>query len=351
MWVVPSVDLAPVLPRAPVVGSRGAILLVASATCFGLSVVFAKEAYAAGVSVSAMLTWRFLLAAAALWVVIAVRRPARPSRAALVVCAGLGMIGYAVQSGLYFSALTVLDASVAALLLYCYPALVTVIAIATRAERPDRRRLAALGCCAVGLLLLLGIGGGAGAVTPRGVVMAVGAAVTYALYITVADRLPSGTDLLWMSAVVCTGAATSLGTVTAVRGATLDVPAAGWLWVTLLAMVSTVGGIVLFFAGLRYVGGPAAAILSCVEPVVSALAGVLVYSERLGAGQLLGGACVLAAVVVLGAQRQEAAIDDATTRYASAPLEPRAVASTDLPTAGASANLIDLGMGESTGSS
>jgi len=144
--------------------------------------------------------------------------------------------------------------------------------------------------------------------------MAVGAAVTYALYITVADRLPSGTDLLWMSAVVCTGAAASLGAVTTIRGASLAVPAGGWPWVTLLALVSTVAGIVLFFAGLRHVGGPAAAILSCVEPVVSALAGVLVYSERLGAGQLLGGACVLAAVVVLGAQRQEAAIDDDTSR-------------------------------------
>jgi drug/metabolite transporter (DMT)-like permease len=296
------------------VGSRGVILLVGSATCFGLSVVFAKQAYAVGVSVSALLTWRFVLAAVALWAVVAVRRPARPSRAALLVCLGLGMVGYAVQSGLYFSALTVLDASVAALLLYCYPALVTVIAIATRRERPERRRLAALGCCAVGLLLLLGVGGGATAVTPRGVLLAVGAAVTYALYITVADRLPSRTDLLWMSAVVCSGAATSLGAVTVARGASLGIPAGGWLWVTLLALVSTVAGIVLFFAGLRHVGGPAAAILSCVEPVVSAVAGVLVYSERLGVGQLLGGAFVLAAVILLGAQRQDAAIDAATSR-------------------------------------
>jgi drug/metabolite transporter (DMT)-like permease len=314
VWSVPPVDLAPVLPRAPVVGSRGAILLIGSATCFGLSVVFAKEAYAVGVSVSALLTWRFVLAALALWAVIAVRRPARPSRGALLVCLALGMAGYAVQSGLYFSSLTMLDASVAALLLYCYPALVTVMAIATRRERPERRRLAALGCCAVGLLLLLGVGGGATAITPHGVLLAVGAAVTYALYITVADRLPSGTDLLWMSAVVCTGAATSLGAVTGARGASLTVPADGWLWVTLLALISTVAGIVLFFAGLRHVGGPAAAILSCVEPVVSAAAGVLVYSERLGPGQLLGGACVLAAVVLLGAQRQEAAIDAATSR-------------------------------------
>jgi drug/metabolite transporter (DMT)-like permease len=295
---VPPVDVSSPT-RAPSTGSAGVALLVGSATCFGLSVVFAKEAYAAGVSVSALLTWRFVLAAVALWVVLAVRRPPRPSRRALLVCAGLGLAGYAVQSGLYFSALTVLDASVAALLLYCYPALVTVIAIALRRESAERRKLAALACCAVGLLLLLGVGGGAHTVTSRGVAMAVGAAVTYALYITVADRLPPGTDLLWMTAVVCTGAAASLGSVTLARGATLAVPLGGWLWIALLAAVSTVAAIVLFFAGLRRVGGPAAAILSCVEPVVSAVAGVVVYAEHLGSGQLLGGACVLGAVVVL----------------------------------------------------
>ena len=296
--VVSAVD-ALMPPRALSTGSTGAALLVGSASCFGLSVVFAKEAYAVGVTVSAMLTWRFVLAAVVLWAVLAVRRPTRPSRPALLVCAGLGLVGYAVQSGLYFSALTVLDASVAALLLYCYPALVTVIAIALRRERAERRKLAALACCALGLLLLLGVGGGAHTVTSRGVVLAVGAAVTYALYITVADRLPAGTDLLWMSAVVCTGAAASLASVTVARGATLAVPIGGWLWVTLLAVVSTVAGIVLFFAGLRRVGGPAAAILSCVEPVVAALAGVVVYAEHLGVGQLLGGVCVLGAVVVL----------------------------------------------------
>jgi hypothetical protein len=62
---------------------------------------------------------------------------------------------------------------------------------------------------------------------------------------------------------VCTGAAASVGSVTAARGATLTVPVGGWLWVTLLALVSTVAAIVLFFAGLRHVGGPAAAIGSC----------------------------------------------------------------------------------------
>lgn len=286
-------------------GARGAVersgvvLLLLSATCFGLSVVFAKEAYAAGVTVPALLTWRFLIAAVVLWAVIAWRRPRRPSRTALLTCLGLGLLGYSMQSGLYFSSLTVLDASVAALLLYTYPALVTVIAIALRRETIQVRKVVALLSCAAGLLLLLGAGGTSTTLVPRGVLLALGAAAVYAVYITVADRLPAGTDLVWMTAVVCSGAAIGLGGFSAVRGATLSVPGGGWLWVTLLSLVSTVAGVILFFAGLRHVGGPAASILSCFEPVVSALAGVVVYSERLGPGQLLGAFGVLCAVVVL----------------------------------------------------
>lgn len=59
-----------------------------------------------------------------------------------------------------------------------------------------------------------------------------------------------------------------------------------------------------FLGGLRLVGASTAAILSCVEPVVTAGSAVLVFGEHLNAGQVVGGAAVLAAVVVLRAARQ-----------------------------------------------
>lgn len=279
--------------------SRGVLLMVGSATCFGLSVVFAKESYRAGTTVSAMLSWRFIMAAAMLWVVIAIRRPPRPTGRALLICVGLGVFGYAAQSGFYFTSLSRMDASVAALLLYTYPALVTAIALTLRRERPEARKLTALACSGVGLVLLLAAGGGSLQAAPAGVLFALGAAVTYSIYITVSITLPAGTDLFWMTAVVCTGAAASVTASTIVRGATMDIPSHAWIWVGALALISTVGGILLFFAGLPLVGASAAAILSCVEPVVAALVGITLYSEHLTPGQLLGGAGVLAGVVIL----------------------------------------------------
>jgi drug/metabolite transporter (DMT)-like permease len=64
----------------------------------------------------------------------------------------------------------------------------------------------------------------------------------------------------------------------------------------------------LFFAGLKRVGPTTASILSTVEPVVTVILAFLVFGELLGPLQLLGGAFVIAAVLVLGSYRPREAI-------------------------------------------
>ena len=49
----------------------------------------------------------------------------------------------------------------------------------------------------------------------------------------------------------------------------------------MLALVSTVGAILLFFAGLARVGPSVAAILSVLEPVVTAVGAAVVFGETL----------------------------------------------------------------------
>ena len=77
---------------------------------------------------------------------------------------------------------------------------------------------------------------------------------------------------------------------------------AGWGWLACIAVVSTVAAISLFFAGLRRVGPTTASILATVEPLVTVLLAFLVFGETLGPVQLVGGALVLAAVLVLCAR-------------------------------------------------
>ena len=69
--------------------------------------------------------------------------------------------------------------------------------------------------------------------------------------------------------------------------------AAGYGWLGALAVVSTVGAVGLFFAGLRRVGPTAASILSTLEPVVAVGLAFAVFGESLGLTQLAGGALVV----------------------------------------------------------
>src|SRR3954447_5015099 len=157
---------------------RGIALCVLSAVGFGAMAIFAKEAYAAGVTVVTLLSIRFLLAATLFWAVVITRGARLPERRVVVGGLLLGAIGYAAQGGLYFGALTRIDASLTSLLTYIYPVLVFLGALALGRERVTGRRIGALGLATAGTLLVLA-GGSVGAVDALGVAMAIGCAVVY----------------------------------------------------------------------------------------------------------------------------------------------------------------------------
>jgi drug/metabolite transporter (DMT)-like permease len=283
------------------VRSSGTLLCLGSGAAFGAMAVFGKLAYDDGATVGTLLAIRFALAAALFWaLVLATRDTAAPAGRDVALGLALGACGYASQAGCYFAALERIDASLLSLLLYTFPAIVAAAAVALGRERIDRRRVAALGLASGGLVLVVA-GAGAGALDPVGAALGLGAAVVYSTYILVGDGLVARVRPHLLSALVCTGAAVSLTAGAAVLGDLRPgaLTVAGWGWLACLAVVSTVGSISLFFAGLRRVGPTTASILATVEPLVTVLLAVLVLGEALGAVQLAGGALVLTAVLVL----------------------------------------------------
>ena len=278
----------------------GALMCAASAASFGTMAIFAKLAYDAGVGVLTLLFVRFVIAAGVLAALNARRRRPLPRRRVLLVALGLGAIGYAAQSGLFFTSLTRIDAGLTALVLYVYPALVTLGAVALGRDRLDRVRVASLLLAFVGLVLVLFVGGSAH-LDVLGVALALGAAVAYTGYILVSDSVLDGSiQPLLLAAFVCAGAAASFAVAAGVSGeVNLSFDAIGWLWIGLIGAVSTVTAIGLFFAGLTRVGASRASIISTIEPLVTVGLAALVFGEGLSAVQLAGGALVLGSVVLL----------------------------------------------------
>jgi drug/metabolite transporter (DMT)-like permease len=288
--------------------STGTLLCVASGVAFGAMAAFGTLAYDEGATVGTLLTIRFAIAATVFWAVLAVRRaPLGITRRDVGLGLGLGACGYAAQAGCYFGALQRIDASLLALILYSFPAMVTVAAIALGRERAERRRLGALAVSSTGLVLVVATAG-TGSLDPLGAALAFGAALIYSTYILVSDGISRRVDPAVLSALVCTGAAVMLGAGSAVLGDLRPgaLSFAGLGWIACLAIVSTVISIGLFFAGLRRVGPTSASILATVEPVVTVGLAVVFFGESLGVVQVLGGVLVLAAVPVLALAGREA---------------------------------------------
>jgi drug/metabolite transporter (DMT)-like permease len=279
----------------------GAIFCLSSAVAFGAMAVFGKLAYDEGVTVGDLLLVRFGIAALVMLAIVRWRGGfGSLSRRSALAAFAMGAFGYAAQSASYFAALDRIDASLLALLLYVYPVLVMVGAVALGRERWSSRRAGALGLALLGIVLVM-----AGSITGRfdwiGAGLGLTAALVYTTYILIGERVVVETPALPLSALVCCGAATTYAVASALRGGptSLDSGLIAWGWLAALALVSTVGAIILFFAGLALVGPSVAAILSVLEPVVTIGLAAAVFSESLSGGQLLGGALVLAAVLVL----------------------------------------------------
>src|SRR4051812_3596823 len=292
-----------------IVRSTGTLMCIGSAAGFGAMAVFGKLAYDEGVTVGTLLAARFVMAAALFWaLVIAGGAAARGlrglTRRDLLTALGLGAVGYALQAGCFFAALSRIDASLLSLLLYTYPTMVAVAAILLRRERADARRFTALALASGGLLLVLA-NAKAGTLDPVGAALAMAAATIYTTYILTSQGIAGRISPTVLSALVCTGAAATLTVGSALLGDLRPgaVTAAGWGWLMSLAIVSTVAAVSLFFAGLKRVGPTSAAILSTAEPVVTVILAFLVFGELLGPLQLLGGGLVIVAVLVPASHR------------------------------------------------
>lgn len=278
-----------------------ALCLVAGAS-FALQPVLVRLAFDGGAGVATVGTIRFVLAAA-VFALLARRAIAAAPVRTLLPPFVLGLTIYGLETGLFFASLERIDVSLASLLMCSYPALVVAGAVLLRRERPSRRRAVALVVALGGVALVLA-GGVGGAIDPVGIGLALSAAIAYAAYVLVSDRLLGTTEPLVLATMLCAGAATAFalggvatGSLAATRPSTLLVVGA-------IALVATVLPIAAFLGGVHRIGPSRATILGTIEPPVTIALSALVFGERLGVVQLLGAGLVVAAVVILQLRRR-----------------------------------------------
>jgi drug/metabolite transporter (DMT)-like permease len=173
--------------------------------------------------------------------------------------------------------------------------------IALGRESPSLRRFAALAIGSLGVVLVLvGAGNMSSRLDPLASILTLVGAVLYAVYVVLAEPVSRRMNSLTLAAFVCTGAALMFMAYGSVRGSlTLGMGGAGWGWTATVAVSSTVIALAAYLAGVERLGASRASILATLEPAIACILAFLVFGDRLTALQLLGGAFVVSAGLVL----------------------------------------------------
>ncbi|NWG01336.1 MAG: EamA family transporter [Syntrophaceae bacterium] len=275
---------------------QGMFFVIISAIAFGAIPVFAKAAYHAGSDPISVLFFRFSISSIIMIPSIAVRKIPYPRGRFLLGLLLMGGIGYVGQSFCYFTALTMASAGLVALLLYLYPAIVTIFSTLLFKERMTGLKVFALILALTGTVLTIGWDGGGSLL---GIVLAMTAPLIYSAYILAGSKITKEVDIFSSSTVVMLSASAVFGVLVAVRGLNMPQTLTGWGGVLAIALISTVIAIITFFAGLKRVGPTNASMLSTFEPITTVVLAVIVFGEEMSFTRVAGGVLILCAVIAL----------------------------------------------------
>ena len=283
---------------------------VVSASAFALSGPLGRGLMTAGWSAAAAVEVRILIAAVVLvpLAVLHLRGRWALLHRNLPLIALYGLLAVAGCQLGYFNAVEHLPVGVALLIEYTAPVAVVGWLWATRGQRPGRRTVAGAALGLLGLALMLDLVSGE-PVDVVGILWAFGAMIGVAAYFLISGRednglpptvLAAGGLLVGAVALLVAGATGLVAMTATVAPVVFDGVAVPW-WVPMLGLgvVTAALAYVSGIAATRRLGSRLASFVALVEVLATLLFAWLLLGEVPRQVQLLGGALVLAGVVVV----------------------------------------------------
>lgn len=282
----------------------GSALIILAGVFWGSMGIFVRRLSTFGFSSIQIVCIRVILAALVFSLILRVHEPSgfRIALRDLPLFLGLGFGSILFFTVCYFTAITMMSLSTAAILLYTSPIWIMLMSVLFFHEKLTARRIIALLLAFGGCVLVSGISGGGLSVT--GLLIGLGSGFGYGLYSilgTVALRRYSPfTVTTWTFLFAALGSLLISRPAEIAAKISAAPSVSGLLCFCLItALVTAVIPFMAYTLGLRSVEASKAGILATVEPMVATLFGIFVFSEPLTLSSALGILLILAAVVVL----------------------------------------------------
>lgn len=284
------------------------LFIIIAGCLWGTMGLFVRHLNTMGLGSMEIVELRCIIAAVMLFPVILIRRNAKLKPKNLIPLVSSGLFSIVFFNFCYFSTISLMDLSVAAILLYTAPIFVMLLSLVLFRERLTARKVAALVLAFLGCCLVSGIGSGNSGLSLKGLLLGLGAGLGYALY-SIFSRYSINQGLSSMTITVYTFLFAAIGggflTDFSLILSALENHGIVFLgFAVLYTLVTTVLPYLLYTTGLSYVENGAASVMASVEPVVATLLGVIVFHEKPTVSALVGMLLVLIALGVLNLKKK-----------------------------------------------
>ena len=287
----------------------GSILIILAGCFWGSMGIFVRRLGTYGFSSIQIVSIRVTLAALffALVLLIKDRAGFKLMLRDLPLFLGLGFGSILFFTVCYFTAITMMSLSTAAILLYTSPVWIMIMSILFFHEKMDSRKLMALVLAFAGCVLVSGISGGG--LTPIGLLVGLGSGLGYGLYSilgTIALRRYSPYTVTTYTFIFAAVGSWFICRPADIFNKFSNATDLGFLVVfcCLTALITAVIPFLAYTLGLQSVEASKAGIIATIEPMVATLIGIVVFSEPLTITSGLGILLILAAVVMLNLKQK-----------------------------------------------
>ena len=275
---------------------------IVTGVTYGLNPLFAVPLINNGATIESILFFRYTFAVLFLGAfLILTRQSFRITARQAGVLLALGLL-YTSSSIFLFEAYNYIASGLATTLIFLYPVLVAVIMVFLRVvpSWPVWLSIAAT----FGGVIIMTQGSGGDSLNPIGIVLSLGSALVYALFIVIINRSKaiaqiSYTLLTFYSLTV--GAIVFLGKISFSEAPiSAGITTGGdWLNIAGLALLPTIVSTATLAIATRNIGATKASVLGVFEPITAILIGTLMFGEPLTTNILLGISIAIVAVTFM----------------------------------------------------
>jgi len=282
--------------------NKGMFIGMAGACSYGTNPLFALPLYSLGLGASSVLFYRYAFAVAlfALWLKIVKKESLKITLKQALYLLPLGVV-FSLSSLTLFMSYNYIDAGIASTILFIYPIMVAVIMAMFFHERLSGRTILSIVITTFGIALLYK-GKPGETLNITGVLLVLGSALSYAVYMVALKTVPTLKHIHYSRVtfyVMLFGLSVYLADLKlGLNLQSLSTPFA-FLCATGLAVFPTIFSLETMTVAIKLIGPTLSAILGALEPVTAVFIGVLLFQEQLTFRIIAGIVLILFSVLLI----------------------------------------------------